>query len=117
MTEEKKLARSTVNAQYIGSPYGTGITDPYGALINNNGRPGDQQLLFYGGNGILAVPTSYKDEVCQSRYFYRYDPIASTVINRMADMSISKLRNRRNGTNDEEFIYFQALADRLTLLL
>lgn len=62
---------------------------------------------------ILCVPLNYQQELFQCRYFYKRDPFASTVINRMSEMTAGKLQNRKNYCTDEEFHYFNAIADRL----
>ena len=58
---------------------------------------------------------NYHDTIKIVRWFYGYDPIAGTVINRMADMSITVLRNRRRtklnagDVEDTVLAYFNAL--------
>ena len=62
---------------------------------------------------------SYHETIRIIRWFYENDPIAGTVINRMADMSITTLRNRKKTkTNAEEVdddvqAYFDALVQQL----
>lgn len=63
---------------------------------------------------VNSVPNTYHQEIQQCRFFYRYDPIASTVINRMVDMSVGSLLNRRYGCSDEEAAYFQGIARQVT---
>lgn len=65
----------------------------------------------------LAPPRTYREELRECRYFYKFDPTASAVINRMADMAVTKLRNRRMYCDDEEFFFYQGLAERLMPLL
>lgn len=62
---------------------------------------------------------NYHDTLKLVRWFYSFDPIAGTVINRMADMSMTVLRNRKKTkTNagevpDDVMAYYDALADEL----
>lgn len=62
---------------------------------------------------------SYHDTIKIVRWFYENDPIASTVINRMADMSITVLRNRKKTKRNAEEVdeatlaFFDALIEEL----
>jgi len=55
---------------------------------------------------VFNFPTNYKEEVKQCRYFYKYDPIASSVINRMADMAVVRIHNQKNDCNYKELEYY-----------
>jgi hypothetical protein len=62
--------------------------------------------------------TDYRKQVQLSRWFYENDAIAGTVINRMADMAITQLRNRRSGVksnnvDDQTFTFYNAVAKKL----
>jgi len=58
----------------------------------------------------------YHESIKLCRYFYRYDPIASTVINRLAEISATTLRNKRKSLTqngqvaEEEYNVYQAVA-------
>jgi len=62
---------------------------------------------------------TYHDTIKIIRWFYENDPIAGTVINRMADMSVTTLRNRRktkkneNEVDDDVQAFFDALVEQL----
>jgi len=66
-----------------------------------------------------AKKRSYHDTIKIIRWFYENDPIAGTVINRMADMSITTLRNRRKTKRNESEVeddvqaFFDALVEQL----
>jgi len=62
-------------------------------------------------------PRNYLEEIRQCRHFYKYDPIASTVINRMCEMAITDIKNRRINCTDEEVLFFNAVAKKLNRLL
>ncbi len=90
---------------------------PYGDVsLHDRVFPGFRDDSPYGNSRQLTEYT-YRDEIRQCRYFYRYDPISSTVINRMAEMAVSDLRNRRRKCSDEELFFFEAVAQTLTPLL
>lgn len=57
---------------------------------------------------------TYHEYIKYCRYFYETDTIVGTVIERMVDMSITKLRNRRNKDGVETYAkYFDAVAEYL----
>lgn len=82
--------------------------------FNNTGRsyiPG-----YYDGSPKLG---KYHDHIKVIRWFYKFDPIASTVVNRMADMATTVIRNRRktklnaDAVDDATQAYFDALVKKL----
>lgn len=101
------LHKATSSAQTMQTPYGD-----LGVPI----VPGFRDSLIPYTTARQDVQ-NYRDEVRQCRYFYRYDPISSTVVNRMSEMAVSDLRNRRKKCTDEELFYFEAVAQKLTPLL
>lgn len=66
-----------------------------------------------------AKKRTYHDTIKIVRWFYENDPIASTVLNRMADMSITAVRNRKktktvkNEIEPETLAYYDALSAQL----
>jgi len=62
---------------------------------------------------------SYHDQIKIIRWFYENDPIAGTVVNRMADMSITTVRNRKKtkGNLDQVPEDIQAYFDALVVQL
>lgn len=58
----------------------------------------------------------YHESIKLCRYFYRYDPIASTVINRIAEIASTPIRNKRKSITqngqvaEEEYNVYQAVA-------
>lgn len=71
---------------------------------------------YYDGSANLG---KYHDLVKTSRWFYKFDPIAGTVLNRMADMSMTTLRNRKktklnaDAVDDQIQAYYDALIKEL----
>src|SRR6266498_827043 len=66
---------------------------------------------------IAIAPVTYGDELVQSRFFYHYDPTASTVINRMAELAAGTIRNRKNNCSEEEFNYFNSIIKKVQPLV
>ena len=66
-----------------------------------------------GGVDKMEVPKEWQKLIQVCRFFYRRDPIAGSVINKMVDMSISEMRNRQGDCTDEEFWVYNSLADKL----
>jgi hypothetical protein len=113
-----KLTKALSSTQYVANPYtltsfGIGNvpftpgTMPINVNLNNVG--------FY--SRIVLAPTTYYEELFQSKYFYKFDPTCSTVINRMAELASDKVRNKRGFCSDEEFNFFEGIAPRLTNLI
>lgn len=96
--------------QYIDNPYSDMFLG-FGDVQRAN------TSLYYGLPMLNVQPRSYQEEIAQCRWFYRYDPIASSVINRMCELSVDDIINRRGACTDEEFAYFNAIAKMLTPLL
>jgi hypothetical protein len=67
---------------------------------------------YYDGSNNLG---RYHDQIKICRWFYTFDPIAGTVINRMADMATTVIRNRRktklntDAVDDAVMAYYDAL--------
>jgi hypothetical protein len=65
----------------------------------------------------------YHELIKVCRWFYTFDPIAGTVIERMADMSVTEIRNRRKGkrntapVDDTTLAYYNAIAKRIRPLI
>lgn len=107
-TEKKKLSKATSSYSYV---------TPNAGFIYNRENPNadfisPEQPMHLPWQ-ILCAPMNYKQELLQCRYFYKRDPFASTVINRMSEMTAGKLQNRKNYCTDEEFHYFNAVAEKL----
>ena len=77
---------------------------PVGKIVQQGYQP-TQTKLF-----------DYHEMIKICRWFYTFDPIAGTVIERMSDMSITELRNRRKGkrnvkaVDDVTLAYYNAVA-------
>lgn len=90
------------------------------------------QPLYVPPVGKMVIPGYYNpakklfdfhDTIKVCRWFYTFDPIAGTVIERMSDMSVTEVRNRRKGKRNAEAVdettlaYFNAVAKRIRPLL
>lgn len=86
---------------------------------------GDIPFINQGRNYILGYSNpdnkkrTYHDTVKLVRWFYENDPIAGTVINRMADMSVTTVRNRKttklnaDKVEDSVLAFYDALVEEL----
>jgi hypothetical protein len=107
---EKKLGKTKYSSQmhpYIEKQYNT---LPFVTDYSNFGTGG----INFGDNMRL-----YRDCLRDIRWFYRYDPIASTVVTRIADMSITQLKNRKinalskTKVDETTKLFFDAIAKQL----
>jgi hypothetical protein len=55
----------------------------------------------------------YRKVVEACRFFYKRDPLASTVINKMVDIGINEIEFERNGISDTEYAIYEALEEDL----
>lgn len=87
-----------------------------GKQVSPNGNY--RSTAAYGAYGALnSLPQTWYDEVRQCRWFYHWSPLCSTVVNRMAEMAVTAIKNNRNFSSDEEMAYYNFLAPRLAPLL
>lgn len=84
-------------------------------MMGNNNMPRAISGLFTGETDYYK----YHDLIKVVRKFYKSDPIAGTVINRMADMSITIVRNRKKTKSNSDVVdettmaYYDALVKEL----
>lgn len=117
MSDDKivKLSRAvSTTYSYVTTP-GPGIVSRDGPLVDFGNYQEMQPWRLPWQ--MLTPPVNYAQELFQCRYFYRRDPFASTVINRMSEMTAGKLQNRKDHCTDEEYYYFNAVAERLEQLI
>ncbi len=91
-TENLKLAKASVNL--LDDPHQTGLV--FGDTID-----------------YMELPKDYKKLIKMCRFFYKHDPIAGTVINKMVDFAISPMMNQRGLCSDVEFDVFESLHSML----
>lgn len=106
MTETKKLARAIAGYSYVTPSPSIDFGGDY-RFAGRGGSPLTLPVL------ITPAPLNYAQELLQSRYFYRRDPFASTVINRMSEMAAGKLQNSKQYCTDEEYYFYLGLAPKL----
>lgn len=110
MTEKpsEKLHKAVSATSYVTNPHSLVQVPIMGnADFMDRINPLSQPFL------LLTPPVTYEQELFQCRYFYRRDPFASTVINRMSEMSAGRIQNHKNYCTEEEYSYFLGLAPRL----
>ncbi len=122
MTEIKRrqINKSVAgNITYVDNPFNNGYITPSSdglsfSIGKNNGMI---PVLGYVSMGIINTPRNWQEEIFQARHFYRYDPMASTVINRMCEISITPIKNRKKKCSDKELTFFDAIAEKIEPLL
>lgn len=113
------LHKATSSTSYVVNPYSlpnvyTGSQKVGDVLFNKAAMP---LSWYYGTSRLSVAPTNYEEELFQSRFFYRNDPTAATVVNRMAELAGGPIKNRKKFSSDEEFNFFDALSYRITTLM
>ena len=93
--------------------------NPYGEMPENpRTTPG---LVLPTSATVAASRTrtqsEYLSELQECRYFYKYDPIASSVINRMCELGVQGMRLRRGQCNDKEMAYYKSTLVMLLKML
>jgi hypothetical protein len=92
-------------------------------MLNPLYSPPTNKAVISGYYNPTSKLFDYHDTIKICRWFYTFDPIAGTVIERMADMSVTEVRNRRKGKRNAEMVddvtlsYFNAVAKRIRPLL
>jgi len=61
----------------------------------------------------MRIPLDYQKLIKLCRFFYKHDPIAGTVLNKMTDCAITPLTNRKSECSDEEYAVYNSLLDML----
>lgn len=61
----------------------------------------------------LPKDTDFKKIVTMCRFFYKKEPFAATIINKIIDISISDLLFNKNGLSENEFRVFLSIKDQL----
>jgi hypothetical protein len=83
------------------------------ATVNVLDDPQQSGLLFTTTVDKMEIPKDYQKLVKMCRFFYKHDPIAGTVVNKMVDTAISPLRNRKAKCSDVEVSAYDSLLDML----
>lgn len=81
--------------------------------VNLLDDPSQTGLVFGDKVDYMELPKDYKKLISMCRFFYKHDPIAGTVINKMVDFAISPLMNQQSTCSDEEFAVFESMHDML----
>lgn len=71
--------------------------------------PSQTGLIFGDTADYMELPKDYKKLIKMCRFFYKRDPIAGTVINKMVDFVVSPMMNQQGLCSDEEFAVFESL--------
>lgn len=68
-----------------------------------------------GGSRVskLDLPEKFEDLVKLCRFYYKRDPIGATVINKMVEIGVTELHNKKGNAGDYEFDVFDSLREPL----
>ena len=102
MEKEEKL-------QLASASYTPGYVSSYGIFYS--GFDATNQSLGLAPEKLL-IPRDYHSVVRMSYDFYQRGGMASTVINRLAELSITRIRNGQRKTSNEANAYFEAVLHR-----
>ncbi len=83
------------------------------AAVNVLTDPRQTGLIFTNEVDTMDVPKEYHKLIKTCRFFYKRDPIAGTVMNKMVDCAITPLTNRKSECTDEEYEVYNALTEML----
>lgn len=83
------------------------------ASVNVLTDPTQTGLVFTSEVDKMEIPKDYHKLIKTCRFFYKRDPIAGTVMNKMVDCAITPLSNRKSLCDDEEYEVFNALTEML----
>lgn len=95
--------------------------------IKKLGRAVASQQMINIGNAAIKpgyvaetrVKFDYHKIIEDCRYFYHHDPLAGTVVNRLCEIAVTTIRNRRksrnsrNAVSDEVMAYYNAVAEQI----
>jgi len=95
----------------------TAVSKKSGKLANATANllndPTQTSLLFTSSTDKMEIPKKYHKLIEVCRFFYKRDPVAGTVINKMVDCAITPLKNRKAECTDIEFEVYNSLAEML----
>ena len=83
------------------------------ASINILTDPTQTGLLFTNDVDRMEIPKEYHKLIKTCRFFYKRDPIAGTVLNKMVDCAITPLSNKKSECTDDEYEVYNALTEML----
>lgn len=75
--------------------------------IDNPWSPSDVDKME-----VVDNQKNYRQTVDACRFFYKRDPLASSVINKMVDIGINEIVFKKNGLTENEFKVFTSLKDK-----
>lgn len=61
----------------------------------------------------MEIPTEFHKLIKTCRFFYKRDPIAGTVLNKMVDCAITPLKNKQQECSEEEFEVYNSINEML----
>jgi hypothetical protein len=70
-------------------------------------------LVFTTEVDNMVLPTEYKKLIKTCRFFYKHDPVAATILNKMVDFAVSPMLNQQGKCTDDEFAVYDSLKEGL----
>jgi len=83
------------------------------AEVNILNDPSQVGTVFATNVDYMELPTKFKDLIKMCRFFYRHDPIAGTVVNKMVDFAVSPIINQQGNSTEEELAVYDSIRDLL----
>lgn len=83
------------------------------AAANVLSDPTQTGLVFTEEVDKMEIPKEYHKLLKTCRFFYKRDPIAGTVMNKMVDCAITPLTNKQGECTEEEYEVYNALTEML----
>lgn len=100
-------------AQAVTTPTRPSFKSSWSAVYNDSAVTAKNLSGYNYGPNIGEIPKDYQKRLDMCRFYYKRDPIVATVINKMIDVGITKLHNRRGKCTDKELAFFNALLPSL----
>jgi hypothetical protein len=75
--------------------------------------PSQSSLVFTSSVDKMDLPKKYNKLIELCRFFYKRDPVAGTVLNKIVDCAITPLTNRKSTCSDTEYEVYNSLSEML----
>jgi hypothetical protein len=83
------------------------------ASVNMLEDPNQTGVVFGNTVDYMELPTKYKDLIKMCRFFYKHDPTAGTVINKMVDFATTHMIIQKSSCTDEEYTVYESICPML----
>jgi len=83
------------------------------ASVNVLTNPNSTELVYTSSVDKMEISDDFHKLIKMCRFFYKRDPVAGTVLNKMVDCAITPLKNRKGKCTDKEYAVYCSIADML----